>query len=426
MTGLVDFIRQQAQSQFVGGGLVLMFTGSIVALCRSLPGRAYGAVKGRLVRSIAIDNSDPLFDFVTYWLNSQERFNRSRFLKATTQMRLSSGNMGAGDAATPCSVGSGSTRKKEQMRVFFSPAHGRHFFRYKGIWVSIGRDSGAPNANGRGGSTAEQSGGFTPQKESYAVEGYGKATSSLLRELVLEIVAFGTEETEGVRLYYTTWGHWQSNGYQRMRPLSTVVLPAGVGEGVLSDMSEFRGEQNWYRDLGIPWHRGYLFYGLPGTGKSSLAAALAGELGMDIYLLSLSGTGMNDETLQRLMADVRPGCMVIMEDVDCTVPDRDAAVSSNRISLSGLLNCLDGIMSREGCLIVMTTNRREALDTALIRPGRIDMEIEFGHADLSQIERLAARLGVDCDGLRGGAFTMAEVQKELVGRYRAQLPAVAA
>jgi chaperone BCS1 len=140
---------------------------------------------------------------------------------------------------------------------------------------------------------------------------------------------------------------------------------------------------------------------------------------MDVYLLSLSGTGMNDENLQRLMSDVRAGCMVILEDIDCTVPDRDAAVSSSRVSLSGLLNCLDGIISREGCLIVMTTNRRESLDAALIRPGRVDMEVEFGNADYRQIVRLADRIGVDHTGLRAGEMTMAEVQKELLERHKA-------
>lgn len=140
---------------------------------------------------------------------------------------------------------------------------------------------------------------------------------------------------------------------------------------------------------------------------------------MDVYLLSLSGSGMNDESLNNLMANVRSGCMVILEDVDCTIPPRDAKVESNRITLSGLLNCLDGITSKDGCVIVMTTNRRDILDSALVRPGRIDFELEFGYADDEQVERLADRIGVSADGLRGRTMTMAEVQKELVSRYRA-------
>ncbi len=410
-----QFIAKQAGNQFVGGGLVLMFTGSLVALARNAPGRIYRWCKGRFTRTITVKNDDPLFDYVTYWLNSQERFSRSRFLMATTQLRLEK----TGNSNGPCEA---SSTKKQPLRVFYSPTVGRHFFKYQNVMVSISKPGTPTQASG--GETGHV--GMQMRKEdSYLLEAFGKNDGAALKALVQEIVDFGTEETEGIRLYYSTWGHWSSNGYSRMRPLSTVVLPIGCAELVLEDMREFRAQEFWYRDLGIPWHKGYLFFGLPGSGKTSLAAALAGELEMDIYLLNLSGTGMNDETLQRLMSDVRPGCMVILEDIDCTVPDRDER-ASNRVTLSGLLNCLDGIMSREGCLIVMTTNRRNVLDSALTRPGRVDFEMEFGYADHEQILRLAGRIGVDAVGLPGGEMTMAEVQKELLERYRAGVKAVAA
>lgn len=410
---LIDSIKQQISGPFVSGGLVLMFTGSLVALARNSPQRAYGWCKQRFTRQISISNDDPLFDYVTYWLNSQERFSRSRYLKAMTGLRLDGNGRGGNELCPSPSVGG--SQKKQPMRVFYSPTVGRHWFRYRNVLVSIGKGGGdkTPAAVGN----ESQSHGFHRKEETYYLECFGKNDGSALKSLVQEIVEFGTEETEGVRLYYSVWGHWQSNGYQRMRKLSTVILPEGVAESVLADMKEFRESEKWYRDLGIPWHKGYCFWGLPGTGKSSLAAAIAGELEMDIYLLNLSGTGMNDETLQRLMSDVRPGCMVILEDIDCTVPDRDER-AVNRITLSGLLNCLDGIMSREGCVIVMTTNRREALDSALVRPGRVDYELEFGYADLGQVERLAGAIGVSAEGVPDGVLTMAEVQKELLERYR--------
>jgi chaperone BCS1 len=406
-----DFITNQLHSQFVGGGLLLMFTGSLVALARRTPGQMYGWCKSRFTRTVTIENNDPLFDYVTYWLDSQERFKRSRFLRATTRLSLHD------DSNVPCPIGSAPS-KKPPLRVFFSPSSGRHFFRRDGVWIAIGKGGEAKQPTGGSSGPGERQIGFR-KEESYTFECFGKGDGQALRDLIQEIVEFGTEETEGIRLYFSSWGHWNSNGYSRMRPLATVVLPAGTAEAAMSDMREFRSSESWYRDLGIPWHKGYLFHGLPGTGKTSLAAALAGELEMDIYLLNLSGSGMNDESLQRLMSDVRPGCMVILEDIDCTVPDRDAVATSNRVTLSGLLNCLDGIMSREGCIIVMTTNRRESLDDALVRPGRVDFEMEFGYAEDDQKRRLAERIGVSAEGLYGSNMTMAEVQKELLDRYRA-------
>lgn len=409
MTHLWDLLRAQLGNQFVGGGLVLMLTGSVIALARQMPGRMVGWVKRRFTRGIEIDNYDPLFDYVTYWMNSQEKFRRSRWLKATTQLRI-----GQSNDSVPCE----SSSRKERLRVFFTPAVGRNVLRYQGVWVSIRKgDKAAAQAPATSdGQSLGQ--GLMRKDETYTLESYGRNDGSVLKSLVEEIIEFGTQETDGVRVYFSVWGHWSSNGYMRMRPLRTVVLPEGVAEEALADMQEFRAAHDWYRDLGIPWHKGYLLHGLPGTGKTSLAAALAGELGMDLYLLNLSGTGMNDESLQRLMSDVRTGCMVILEDVDCTIPDREAAVSNSRITLSGLLNCLDGIMSREGCIIVMTTNHRESLDAALIRPGRVDYEVEFGYATAGQIMRLRDRLAPGRDVSGWGRMTMAEVQQELLRKEK--------
>lgn len=413
---LLDHVLASLQNQFVGGGLILMFTGSLIAFARNVPLRIWFWMKRRVTRAVAIHSEDPLFDYVTYWLNSQERFRNSRVLKATSQLRLQQKSVDG-----PDEICSDDSPTRHRLRVFYSPSVGRHFFRYQGVWISIGKNE-APQSTA-GNHTLSGTVTLAAPSETYLIEAYGRGDGRVrvLRGLVDEIVDFGTEETEGVRVYSSSWGHWSSNGYVRMRRLDTVVLPAGVGVSVLEDMKEFRSQQSWYRDVGIPWHKGYLFHGLPGTGKTSLAAACAGELGMDIYLLNLSGTGMNDESLSRLMSGVRSGCMVVLEDIDCTVPDRDAAATNgSRVTLSGLLNCLDGITSREGCVIVMTTNRRDGLDSALTRPGRVDFELEFGYSTEDQIRTLRDRLNPRADilPLLGEPLTMAEVQQRLLETRR--------
>ncbi len=146
-------------------------------------------------------------------------------------------------------------------------------------------------------------------------------------------------------------------------------------------------------------------------------SAIAGELKMDLYLLNISGSNMDDERLVGLMADVRPGTIVLMEDVDCTFPDRDTSKEAKGVTLSGLLNCLDGIQSREGCLIFMTSNYADKLDPALVRPGRVDVKLEFGYATLDQAMRLRDRIAPDFpDELleRCDVMTMAEVQQLLL------------
>ena len=72
----------------------------------------------------------------------------------------------------------------------------------------------------------------------------------------------------------------------------------------------------WYADRGIPFRRGYLLHGVPGSGKSSLIHALAGALMLDIYVISLSASWMNDATLSSLMGRVPARCIVLLEDLD--------------------------------------------------------------------------------------------------------------
>lgn len=412
---LFELAGKSLSSTFVSGGLVLMFTGSLIAFARNTPLRIYGWLKSRVRRVITIENSDPLFDYVTYWMDGQERFRRSRELRASTDLRLRNSKGACSEPCIEsCSDSPGSSASRMALQVFYSPSMGRHLFRYRGHLIGILRNSRQAQPNNSHGAQAVGQ-GF--KEESYSLEYFGRGDGSILKDLINEIVKYGTEETEVIRVYVSLWGGWRSIGQKRARSLDSVILPNGDAERILTDMRLFRSREAWYRDLGIPWHRGYLFYGLPGTGKTSLAAALAGALEMDVYLLNIAGTGMNDERLQNLMGEVREGSMVILEDIDCTAPDRDSE-QMNRVTLSGLLNCLDGIASREGCLIVMTTNHREALDAALIRNGRVDFSLEFSHADDEQIERLAARIGVPREGIRASQLlTMADVQKELLERH---------
>uniref|UniRef100_A0A8H7TN77 AAA+ ATPase domain-containing protein n=1 Tax=Bionectria ochroleuca TaxID=29856 RepID=A0A8H7TN77_BIOOC len=140
----------------------------------------------------------------------------------------------------------------------------------------------------------------------------------------------------------------------------------------------------------------------PGTGKSSLSLALAGYFKMRIYILSLSSPMSSEETVSSLFASLPRKCVVLLEDIDSAGlthtrdKNSDTTESSNdenktngtatntttgKLSLSGLLNILDGVASQEGRVLIMTTNHIEKLDKALIRPGRVDMTVLFGRAD---------------------------------------------
>jgi mitochondrial chaperone BCS1 len=215
--------------------------------------------------------------------------------------------------------------------------------------------------------------------------------------------------------------NWVEQTLKRARPLDSVYLEPTQKAKLLEDMQEYLdGEtREWYQDRGIPYRRGYLFHGAPGCGKSSLALALAGHFKLKVYIVSLTANGLTDYNLSYLFQALQPGCLVLLEDVDSAglvregmqTPagrKRQAALKKNGkkirkhredgwddkytrhrdVTLSGLLNAIDGPGSPEGHILVMTTNCPDELDDALTRAGRVDVKVEFKLANKEQIREI--------------------------------------
>ncbi len=148
------------------------------------------------------------------------------------------------------------------------------------------------------------------------------------------------------------------------------------------------------RLAGIPYRRGYLLYGSPGSGKSSFIMALAGYLDYNICLLNLSERGMTDDRLTHLLSNAPERSILLLEDIDAAFTGRQSAAEDGyqaNVTFSGLLNALDGVASGESRIVFMTTNHVEKLDPALIRPGRVDVIVELGDAEPEQVRRLVKR-----------------------------------
>jgi chaperone BCS1 len=190
-------------------------------------------------------------------------------------------------------------------------------------------------------------------------------------------------------------GEWKKTRARDIRPISTVIMDQTEKNSLLKDIENFLDERTrrWYATRGIPYRRGFLLHGPPGTGKSSLSLSIAGRFELDIYVLNLSG--VNDSSLNSLFAQLPPHCVILLEDVDAAGASRSENVektekdkSQSGLSLSGLLNALDGVSSQEGRVLIMTTNHIDHLDEALIRPGRVDRKVFFRLADKDMNTRL--------------------------------------
>ncbi|XP_038985342.1 AAA-ATPase At4g25835-like [Phoenix dactylifera] len=255
---------------------------------------------------------------------------------------------------------------------------------------------------------------------------------------------------------------WSSVPFRHPATFATLALDPALKSRLLADLSAFAAGRDFYRRTGRPWKRGYLLHGPPGSGKSSLIAAMANHLRYDVYDLELTRVSHNSD-LRSLLIQTNNRSLIVIEDIDCSLEltgDRRRSTKSTtatsdarsrkkrqrlqsyedsdsindgcgddsdgRVTLSGLLNFTDGLWSccGEERIIVFTTNYADGVDPALLRAGRMDVHLRLGACGAHAVRELVERfvgvaehelLGVAESCVRAGAeMTPAEVGEVLL------------
>ena len=147
-----------------------------------------------------------------------------------------------------------------------------------------------------------------------------------------------------------------------------------------------------YEEAGAKLPKGVLLYGPPGTGKTLLAKAVAGEAGVNFIAVSGSDfdnkfVGVGADKVRKIFDKARKQspCIVFIDELDaigCKRNDHDTSYS--RQTLNQLLSCMDGFSTSDGVFIFAATNAIEALDSALLRPGRFDSRFAVGLPDTAK------------------------------------------
>jgi len=211
--------------------------------------------------------------------------------------------------------------------------------------------------------------------------------------------------------------------------LDNLYFPKEV-ENLIDIVRLWVNSKNWYKEKKIPWKKGWLLYGVPGTGKTALARAFAEDLDLPIYVFSLGQMSNNDFLKAWQSMQLNVPCIALIEDIDNVFHKRqnisqlsgmlngsmfyqngNQSAENNEVksplSFDTLLNCLDGVDKTDGIFTIVSTNDITKIDEALgvpefinvdkhnfisSRPGRIDSVIKLDYIDNHNKLKMATKI----------------------------------
>lgn len=232
---------------------------------------------------------------------------------------------------------------------------------------------------------------MTPYKNNkQTIKLYSFGRASLLK-FIDYIVA--TYQNEKLHYYFNDNGEIRILGTIMNKTFDNIFLNDDLNKKIRDDIDNFEKSEEKYNSLGLKYKRSYLFHGIAGTGKSSLSVAIANYTKRDILSINIS-KDMTDSTLITLISTRQKRSIILFEDIDCLfeglerIQDSDDKKAEQpKITLSCLLNILDGSYTPNNVIFILTTNHIDKLDQALRRDGRMDLSLEITKPTLETKKR---------------------------------------
>lgn len=405
---LLEMTKNQVFSG-VAAASVFAYLGYVL---RDLPKRFWQWTKWGFTCVLTVFSTDGAFDRVSEWIAAQPKFGRSRQLRITYSFDQD-------------------TRKETYAAA---PGMGWHILRFGGKLLFVHRyEPGGPER-------ATTIGQYTVKRnENIEVWTWGRSPETLAAVLTSIANSQSGDDANSLRVYIYRQG-WRLLCRKAKRGMASVVLPGVQKSALVADLQEFQESADWYKDRGVPYRRGYLLEGPPGCGKTSLVMAVASMLSRPVYVLNL-GSVLSDDDLVDAVSEVPEHAVLLIEDIDATKVSavreekkeggQSVNITTREVTLSALLNCIDGAFAREGRVLFMTTNHPDKIDPALLRPGRTDRREHVGMMGLAEVAELCGRFFSDPREAMRFANTVkvpiaaAELQERLVQATRGRVQVAA-
>ena len=374
---LLDMFNIYAsKNQMVAGALSLWGLGVISYLCKDIPRKIWGLVKKYSTTTVTISSHHDIFYLFLKWDEKNGFSTKGRYIK------IHNGKWGEGG-------------------IIQSLGYGEHYFWFQNHFFVL--------------SMSKEEGTITDKdKDTISMVMFGR-NYTILQNMFKEVLDC-EERSKDRELYIKKFNDdwWNISSNQRPRSFDTIYIRQDTKEKLLTEIDNFLLREEWYLKNGIPYQMGILLYGPPGTGKTSIIQAISSYMGYPLHILSASSL----TNIERAMFKLPEKSLIIIEDIDTNsalqkrymsiknvnnksnslgktcecigeddvdecpnIPSSTNIINFSFSNLSDILNTIDGVQTHHGRVLIMTTNYIDNLDSALLRPGRIDLKIKIDYAD---------------------------------------------